>query len=38
MKNKEVLARVSREDFIAENLTAGSHVYFILPLRNLRGV
>ena len=37
-KTKEILARIRNEDFISENLGAGSDVFFILPLRNLRGV
>lgn len=37
-KTKEILARIRKEDFISENLGAGSDVFFILPLRNLRGV
>ncbi|MBW2004207.1 MAG: ABC transporter ATP-binding protein [Deltaproteobacteria bacterium] len=35
---KDILVRIGRKDFIAENLKAGSDVFFILPLRNLRGV
>ncbi len=37
-KSKEIFARIRKEDFISENLGAGSDVFFILPLRNLRGV
>lgn len=36
-KTKDILARIRREDLIAENLTTGSDVFFILPLRNLKG-
>jgi ABC-type Fe3+/spermidine/putrescine transport system ATPase subunit len=36
-KTKDILARIRREDLIAENLTTGSEVFFILPLRNLKG-
>ena len=36
-KMKDILARINKEDFLAENLRAGSDVFFILPLRNLKG-
>ena len=36
-KTRDILARIRREDLIAENLTTGSDVFFILPLRNLKG-
>jgi len=36
-KTKDILARTRKEDLIAENLTTGSDVFFILPLRNLKG-
>jgi len=36
-KTKDILARIRREDLIAENLTTGSDVFFILPLRSLKG-
>jgi ABC-type Fe3+/spermidine/putrescine transport system ATPase subunit len=36
-KTKDILARIKREDLMAENLTTGSNVFFILPLRNLKG-
>ncbi|MBW2076539.1 MAG: ABC transporter ATP-binding protein [Deltaproteobacteria bacterium] len=32
-----VLAKMRKEDFVAENLKAGSDVFFILPLRHLKG-
>jgi ABC-type Fe3+/spermidine/putrescine transport system ATPase subunit len=35
---KDILVRIGRKDFIAESLTVGSDIFFILPLRNLRGV
>jgi len=37
-KGKDILARIRKEDFLAESLTVGSDVFLILPLRNLRGV
>lgn len=37
-KAKDILVRMRKEDFLAESLKAGSDVFFILPLRNLRGV
>jgi len=36
--SKDILVRMRKEDFIAESLTVGSDVFFILPLRNLKGV
>jgi ABC-type Fe3+/spermidine/putrescine transport system ATPase subunit len=36
-KTRDILARIRGEDLIAENLTTGSDVFFILPLRNLKG-
>ncbi len=36
-KTKDILARIRKEDFLAENLSVGSDVFFILPLRNLKG-
>jgi ABC-type Fe3+/spermidine/putrescine transport system ATPase subunit len=35
---KDILVRIGRKDFLAESLTVGSDVFFILPLRNLKGV
>jgi ABC-type Fe3+/spermidine/putrescine transport system ATPase subunit len=34
---KDILARIRKEDFLAENLSVGRDVFFILPLRNLKG-
>jgi ABC-type Fe3+/spermidine/putrescine transport system ATPase subunit len=34
---RDILAKMRKEDFVAENLRAGAHVFFILPLRNLKG-
>ena len=36
-KTKDILARIRKEDFLAENLSVGRDVFFILPLRNLKG-
>ena len=35
---KDILVRIGRKDFLAEGMKVGSDVFFILPLRNLRGV
>lgn len=37
-KAKDILVRIRKEDFLAEGLKVGSDVFFILPLRNLKGV
>lgn len=34
---RDILAKMRKEDFVAENLRAGADVFFILPLRNLKG-
>ena len=36
-KTKDILARIRKEDFLAENLSVGRDVFFILPLRSLKG-
>ena len=35
--SRHVLAKMRKEDFVAENLRAGCDVFFILPLRHLKG-
>jgi ABC-type Fe3+/spermidine/putrescine transport system ATPase subunit len=36
-KTKDILARMRKEDFLAKNLGMGRDIFFILPLRKLRG-